>query len=185
LRKQSRLGPGLAVLLSSAVFGATYFPSHASHASHHRSITLPSVQLASAVLPAFLPLATATSSTTSSSTTTSTTAPRPVRPRTTTTRPRVVTTTTTTTVATTTAAAATPDVWARLRACESHGDYTENTGNGYYGAYQFSAATWHSMGYPGLPSDAPPAQQDEAAHRLKASGGWRQWPACARQLGLR
>ena len=29
------------------------------------------------------------------------------------------------------------------------------------------------------------AQQDEAAHRLQAGSGWKQWPACARQLGLR
>jgi len=56
------------------------------------------------------------------------------------------------------------DVWAALRNCESHGNYADNTGNGYYGAYQFSASTWHSLGYPGLPSDAPPAEQDQAAH---------------------
>jgi len=75
-------------------------------------------------------------------------------------------------------------VWAELRQCESGGDYGIDTGNGYYGAYQFSLQTWHGLGYPGLPSDAPPAVQDQAASRLQARSGWGQWPACSRRLGL-
>ena len=76
------------------------------------------------------------------------------------------------------------DVWAALRQCESNGNYADNTGNGYYGAYQFSEATWQSLGLSGLPSDAPPAVQDQAAQRLQARSGWNQWPTCARRLGL-
>ena len=76
------------------------------------------------------------------------------------------------------------DVWAALRNCESHGNYADDTGNGYYGAYQFSAATWHSLGYPGLPSDAPPAMQDQAAQQLQARSGWGQWPSCSRAIGV-
>ena len=76
-------------------------------------------------------------------------------------------------------------MWVKLRTCESHGDYTENTGNGYYGAYQFSVGTWRSLGYTGMPHTSAPAQQDEAAQRLQARSGWKQWPACARKLGLR
>jgi Transglycosylase-like domain len=83
-----------------------------------------------------------------------------------------------------TAASHTGDVWAALRNCESHGNYGDNTGNGYYGAYQFSAGTWHSLGYPGLPSQASPAAQDQAAQQLQARSGWGQWPACSRALGL-
>ena len=80
---------------------------------------------------------------------------------------------------------ATPtDVWARLRTCESNGNYADDTGNGYYGAYQFSLPTWQSLGLSGLPSQAPPAVQDDAARRLQARSGWGQWPACARRLGL-
>ena len=75
-------------------------------------------------------------------------------------------------------------VWLALRKCESGNRYAVNTGNGYYGAYQFSAQTWRSLGYPGLPHEAPPAMQDEAAQRLQAKAGWGQWPACARKLGL-
>jgi type IV secretory pathway VirB10-like protein len=75
-------------------------------------------------------------------------------------------------------------VWAELRQCESGGDYSDDTGNGYYGAYQFSLSTWESLGYSGLPSDAPPSEQDAAAQQLQAQSGWGQWPACAAELGL-
>ncbi len=74
--------------------------------------------------------------------------------------------------------------FSRLRLCESGGNYTIDTGNGYYGAYQFDLQTWWAMGYSGLPSDALPATQDEAAARLQAARGWEPWPACSRSLGL-
>lgn len=78
------------------------------------------------------------------------------------------------------------DVWAALRRCESGGNYALNTGNGYYGAYQFSASTWNSMGAGYARADlAPPSVQDDAARRLQARSGWGQWPSCSRQLGLR
>jgi resuscitation-promoting factor RpfA len=80
--------------------------------------------------------------------------------------------------------AVTPSTWAQLRACESSGNYAVNTGNGYYGAYQFDAQTWHGLGYPGLASNAPPAVQDQAAQRLYQSRGWQPWPACSAKLGL-
>jgi hypothetical protein len=80
--------------------------------------------------------------------------------------------------------AASGGVWARLRQCESGGNYADDTGNGYYGAYQFSAGTWHGLGYAGLPSSATPAVQDQAAQKLQARSGWGQWPACSRRLGL-
>ena len=75
-------------------------------------------------------------------------------------------------------------VWSALRQCESGGDYSIDTGNGYYGAYQFSVATWNGLGYTGLPSQAPATMQDQAARQLEARSGWGQWPACASQLGL-
>jgi flagellar biosynthesis GTPase FlhF len=74
--------------------------------------------------------------------------------------------------------------FARLRQCESGGNYGDNTGNGYYGAYQFSQSTWQGLGYSGLPSDASPAQQDQAAQQLQAQRGWSPWPSCSAQLGL-
>jgi peptidoglycan hydrolase CwlO-like protein len=75
-------------------------------------------------------------------------------------------------------------VWAQLRQCESGDNYAENSGNGYYGAYQFSQATWTALGYPGRPDQEPPAMQDAAAQKLQAQSGWGQWPACAAALGL-
>jgi hypothetical protein len=76
-------------------------------------------------------------------------------------------------------------LWQKLRNCEAGGRYDRNSGNGYYGAYQFSAGTWRSLGYKGLPHQAPPEVQDEAARKLLARGGWGQWPACARRIGAR
>ncbi len=71
--------------------------------------------------------------------------------------------------------------WAAIRQCESGGNYSANTGNGYYGAYQFSASTWHSLGYSGLPSNAPASVQDQAAAQLAARSGMGQWPVCGRR----
>lgn len=73
----------------------------------------------------------------------------------------------------------------RLRGCESGGDYRINTGNGYYGAYQFDASTWRSLGFRGMPHTAAPAVQDAAAARLQARRGWGPWPSCSGYLGLR
>ncbi len=77
------------------------------------------------------------------------------------------------------------DVWTRLRSCESGGRYTTNTGNGFFGAYQFHPRTWRNLGFPGLPHQAPPEMQDEAARKLQARSGWGQWPVCSRRIGAR
>lgn len=75
-------------------------------------------------------------------------------------------------------------VWLELRECESGDNYQENTGNGFYGAYQFSESTWLAIGYTGYPNQAAPAVQDAAAKKLQAMSGWGQWPACSAELGL-
>ncbi|HEX7276357.1 MAG TPA: transglycosylase family protein [Acidimicrobiales bacterium] len=71
-----------------------------------------------------------------------------------------------------------------LRECESGGNYSINTGNGYYGAYQFSLSTWQGLGYGGYPHQASAAVQDQAAQELQALYGWGQWPGCSWYLGL-
>lgn len=76
------------------------------------------------------------------------------------------------------------DVWARLAQCESGGNPATNTGNGYYGMYQFSLSTWQSVGGSGLPSDASAEEQTMRAQFLQARAGWGQWPHCAGKLGL-
>ena len=78
-----------------------------------------------------------------------------------------------------------PEVWLALRKCESNNRYELNTGNGYYGAYQFKLGTWQKLGFPGYPHEAAPAVQDDAARVLQSKLGWGQWGACSRRLGLR
>lgn len=78
----------------------------------------------------------------------------------------------------------TGDVWASLRFCEAGGDYTKNTGNGFYGAYQFDYGTWAGYGGYATANLAPPAVQDAKARETQARRGWYPWPACARKLGL-
>lgn len=73
----------------------------------------------------------------------------------------------------------------KLRVCESSDNYRINTGNGYYGAYQFDLQTWHGLGYGGRPDQAAPATQDRAARQLYDQRGWSPWPSCSRQEGLR
>src|SRR4051812_7322941 len=77
------------------------------------------------------------------------------------------------------------DVWAKLRGCESGGRYTSNTGNGFFGAYQFHPRTWRTRGSPGLPHQAPPEGRDGAARKPQPRSGWGQWPVCSRRIGAR
>ena len=76
-------------------------------------------------------------------------------------------------------------VWDRLASCESGGNWSINTGNGYYGGFQFSAATWRSVGGSGLPHQNSKAEQIKRAQILQARSGWGQWPGCSSMLGLR
>jgi hypothetical protein len=75
-------------------------------------------------------------------------------------------------------------VWACIRQHESGGNYAINTGNGYYGAYQFSLSTWQALGGTGLPSNAAPAVQDAMAQKLQAMAGWNQWPQTSKMCGV-
>lgn len=79
--------------------------------------------------------------------------------------------------------------WAALRECESSGSYGIDSGNGYYGAYQFSQATWDwiaSIARPDLvgvvPSDASPGDQDALAFALYDMRGAAPWPTCGAYL---
>ncbi|HEU5265444.1 MAG TPA: peptidoglycan-binding protein [Jatrophihabitans sp.] len=74
--------------------------------------------------------------------------------------------------------------WYRLRMCESSNNYSTNTGNAHYGAYQFDLATWRSVGGSGYPNKASKAEQDARALILYRMRGWQPWQ-CAGILGLR
>ncbi|MCU1516833.1 MAG: transglycosylase [Pseudarthrobacter sp.] len=85
----------------------------------------------------------------------------------------------------TAANAATPtSTWDQLAQCESGGNWSTNTGNGYTGGLQFSSSTWAAYGGTGSAADASREQQIAVAEQVQASQGWGAWPSCAAQLGL-
>lgn len=79
----------------------------------------------------------------------------------------------------------TGDIWGALGACESGNNPRAVSGSGRYrGAFQFSIATWQSLGYSGDPIEHSYETQLKAAKELQERSGWGQWPSCARKLGL-
>jgi hypothetical protein len=67
-----------------------------------------------------------------------------------------------------------------IAACESGGNPSANTGNGFYGKYQFTIGTWASLGGRGNPAAASEAEQDRRAAMLYARAGASPWPVCGR-----
>jgi hypothetical protein len=76
-------------------------------------------------------------------------------------------------------------VWDKIAQCESGGNWSINTGNGYYGGLQFSLSTWRAYGGSGMPHKASREEQIRIAKKVQASDGWGAWPACTAKLGLR
>jgi resuscitation-promoting factor RpfB len=76
-------------------------------------------------------------------------------------------------------------VWDKLAQCESGGNWSINTGNGYYGGLQFSLSTWRAYGGSGMPHQNSREEQIAIAKKLQADAGWGAWPACSSKLGLR
>ena len=76
-------------------------------------------------------------------------------------------------------------VWDRLAQCESGGNWSINTGNGYYGGLQFSLQSWRAVGGSGYPHNHSREEQIRRGEKLQAIQGWGAWPACSRKLGLR
>ncbi len=72
-------------------------------------------------------------------------------------------------------------MWDRIAQCESGGNWSINSGNGYYGGLQFSSPTWLANGggaYAPNASLASKAQQIDIANRLYAKNGLSDW-GCA------
>jgi resuscitation-promoting factor RpfA len=83
------------------------------------------------------------------------------------------------------AAAATDGEWDQVARCESGGNWGINTGNGYHGGVQFSAATWSSHGggqYAPSAELATKEQQIAVAERVLATQGRGAWPVCGGPL---
>ncbi|MFC9705917.1 transglycosylase family protein [Streptomyces sp. NPDC056943] len=80
-----------------------------------------------------------------------------------------------------TASAATASEWDRVAQCESGGNWSINTGNGYYGGLQFSASTWAAYGgtaYASTANQASKSQQIAIAEKVLAGQGKGAWPSC-------
>ena len=78
-------------------------------------------------------------------------------------------------------------VWDAVAQCESSGNWSINTGNGYYGGLQFSASTWKAFGghqYASNAHLATKAQQIAIAQKTLAVQGPGAWPTCSKKAGL-
>lgn len=83
------------------------------------------------------------------------------------------------------ASAATTSEWDTVAQCESGGNWSINTGNGYYGGLQFSASTWAAYGgtqYAATADKAGKAQQIAVAEKVLAAQGKGAWPVCGTGL---
>lgn len=83
--------------------------------------------------------------------------------------------------------AASGSTWDALAQCESGGNWSINTGNGFYGGLQFTASTWNAFGggqYASQANYASRSEQIAIAEKVLAGQGWGAWPSCSAQLGL-
>jgi len=71
--------------------------------------------------------------------------------------------------------------WDAVAACESGGNWSTATGNGYYGGLQFTMGTWHAHGGSGSPQHASREEQIQVAENVLRSQGIRAWPVCGRR----
>ncbi|KOX02415.1 transglycosylase family protein [Streptomyces sp. NRRL B-3648] len=90
-------------------------------------------------------------------------------------------------VAAGTANAADAATWNKVAACESSGNWSINTGNGYYGGLQFTQSTWEAYGgarYAPRADRATRAEQIAVAEKVLDGQGPGAWPVCSVQAGL-
>lgn len=74
--------------------------------------------------------------------------------------------------------------WARIAQCESGGNWSINTGNGYYGGLQATQSTWNAFGgqqYAARPDLATKEQQIAVGRKIQQGQGWGAWPTCSRR----
>ena len=77
--------------------------------------------------------------------------------------------------------------WDAVAQCESSGNWSTNTGNGFYGGLQFDYGTWLSNGggkYAKRADLATKTQQIAIASIVQRNRGWSPWPYCREKLGL-
>ena len=74
-------------------------------------------------------------------------------------------------------------VWSCIAQHESGSNPATDTGNGYYGMYQFTLGSWQAAGGTGNPADASAAEQTAVAQRVQQQQGWGAWPVTSRECG--
>lgn len=75
--------------------------------------------------------------------------------------------------------------WDAVAQCESGGNWSINTGNGYYGGLQASLSTWNFYGgqeFAARPDLASREQQIAIAEKVLAKQGAGAWPVCGKNL---
>jgi len=85
----------------------------------------------------------------------------------------------------TSAASAAEHDWSGVAACESGGNWSINSGNGYYGGLQFNQGTWAAYGgtaYAARADQASASQQIAVAEKVLAGQGVGAWPVCGKKL---
>lgn len=75
-------------------------------------------------------------------------------------------------------------VWDQIAQCESGGNWSIDTGNGFYGGLQFTLSSWRAVGGTGYPNQASRQEQIARAQLLQARQGWGAWPVCSARVGL-
>lgn len=80
-------------------------------------------------------------------------------------------------------ATADPVNWDAIAECESGGNWSINTGNGYYGGLQFSQSTWEANGGTGNPANASREEQIRVANNVLQTQGIGAWPVCGARAG--
>src|SRR4051795_10574844 len=73
--------------------------------------------------------------------------------------------------------------WDAVAACESGGNWSTATGNGYYGGLQFTLGTWHANGGQGSSQHASRDEQIRVAENVLRTQGIKAWPVCGRRAG--
>jgi hypothetical protein len=71
--------------------------------------------------------------------------------------------------------------WDAVAKCESGGNWSIATGNGYYGGLQFTMGTWRANGGSGSPHQASREEQIRVAENVLRTQGIKAWPVCGRR----
>jgi LysM repeat protein len=76
--------------------------------------------------------------------------------------------------------------WDAVAQCESGGNWSINTGNGFYGGLQFTRGTWKAYGgteYASTANKASRSEQIRIAERVRNGQGIGAWPICGQKSG--